>query len=84
MDVKGGYAAADAMNAERQKALANASEEDRRNDRGSAKVVIIKGAGHHVYLDNAEMFNDVMVREMEDVRRHAGARGEGRASEIVG
>lgn len=71
MDVKGGYAAADLMNAERRKALASASEEDKRNDRGSAKVVIIKKAGHHVYLDNADHFNQVMLEEMEDVRKHA-------------
>lgn len=71
MDVKGGYVAAESMNAERAKALASASEEDRQNDRGSAKVVIIKKAGHHVYLDNAEHFNQVMLEEMEDVRKHS-------------
>lgn len=71
MDVKGGYAAAEAMNAERAKALKNATEEEKKRDRGSAKVVIIKKAGHHVYLDNADHFNQVMLEEMADVSRRA-------------
>lgn len=71
MDVKGGYAAAEAMNAERARALKNATEEEKKRDRGSAKVVIIKKAGHHVYLDNADHFNQVMLEEMADVSRRA-------------
>jgi cardiolipin-specific phospholipase len=31
--------------------------------------VIIKKAGHHVYLDGWEQFNSVMLEEMADVRR---------------
>lgn len=72
MDVKGGYAAAEAMNAAKKQALANATEEQKRADRGSAKVVIVKKAGHHLYLDNPDDFNDIMLEEMEDVRRRAG------------
>lgn len=71
MDVKGGYAAADAMNTERAKILKNATEEEKKRDRGSAKVVIIKKAGHHVYLDNADHFNQVMLEEMADVSRRS-------------
>lgn len=71
MDVKGGYAAADALNDARAKALRNATAEEKKRDQGSAKVVIIKKAGHHVYLDNADHFNQVMLEEMADVTKRA-------------
>lgn len=71
MDVKGGYAAADAMNAAKKAALQDASEEERQNERGSAKVAIVKKAGHHVYLDNPEHFNEIMLEEMADVVRRS-------------
>ncbi|KAH8725383.1 Alpha/Beta hydrolase protein [Phaeosphaeriaceae sp. PMI808] len=45
------------------------SDEERKRDRGEAKVLIINKAGHHVYLDGWEQFNRVMLEEMEDVRR---------------
>lgn len=67
MDVKGGYAAQEKINAEKQKALQNASEEEKAKENGDAKVVIIKKAGHHVYLDGADHFNSVMNDEMKDV-----------------
>jgi cardiolipin-specific phospholipase len=69
MDVAGGYAAQEKIKQEREKALQGKSEEERRKDRGEAKVVIIQKAGHHVYLDGWEQFNRVMEGEMEDVRR---------------
>ncbi|OCT48177.1 putative cardiolipin-specific deacylase, mitochondrial [Cladophialophora carrionii] len=71
MDVKGGYAAKKKIDAETQRNLANASAEEKERDQGSAKVVIIKDAGHHLYLDNAQDFNDVILQEMEDVRRRS-------------
>ena len=71
MDVSGGYAAKDKIDAEREKALKGKSREERAKDHGGAKVVIIKGAGHHVYLDGWEEFNEVMLGEMEDVRKRA-------------
>lgn len=69
MDVSGGYAAKEKIYQEREKILRGKSREERLNDQGSAKVVIVKGAGHHVYLDGWEEFNEVMLAEMEDVRR---------------
>ena len=76
MDVSGGYAAKDKLDAEREKALKGKSREERAKDQGGAKVVIIKGAGHHVYLDGWEEFNEVILGEMEDVRkRDEGLKG---------
>lgn len=67
MDVKGGYAAAQKIQEERERVLKIASEEERRRDNGEAKVLIVKRAGHHVYLDGAEEFNEIMREEMKDV-----------------
>lgn len=70
MDVAGGYAAEQKIKEEKARVLKSASEEEKRADKGAAKVVIIKKAGHHVYLDGWEEFNKVMRDEMEDVTRH--------------
>jgi cardiolipin-specific phospholipase len=74
MDVAGGYAAQEKIKQEREKALAGKSEEEKKKDRGEAKVVIIQKAGHHVYLDGWEQFNRVMGEEMEDVRQRRRGR----------
>ena len=80
MDVNGGYAAKEKMDREREKVLQGKSKEEREADEGGAKIVIIKGAGHHVYLDGWEEFNEVIAREMEDVRRREEGRKKGSAS----
>lgn len=67
MDIAGGHAAAAKIEEESKKVLKTATEEERKNDRGSAKVMIIKNAGHHVYLDGWEEFNEVMREEMNEV-----------------
>lgn len=70
MDVKGGHAAKRKLDAEKKRL-----EEKRRDagekeeDEGDAKVVIIGKAGHHLYLDNPDEFNDFVQKEMEDVER---------------
>ena len=69
MDVAGGYAAEQKMEEAKNKALAKASSEEKRNENGSAKVMIIKKAGHHVYLDGWEEFNEVMREEMRDISK---------------
>jgi cardiolipin-specific phospholipase len=51
MDVSGGYAAAKKMEEEKERVLKGKSAAERVNDQGDAKVVIIKNAGHHLYLD---------------------------------
>ncbi|KAF2435431.1 alpha/beta-hydrolase [Tothia fuscella] len=69
MDIAGGYAAEQKMKEEKDIALKGKSKEERKKDQGEAKVVIIGKAGHHVYLDGFEEFNDVMIKEMKDVER---------------
>ena len=69
MDIAGGYAAEQKLKEERAKILSTATAEERKSDNGSAKVIVIKKAGHHLYLDGWEEFNEVMREEMEDVSR---------------
>ncbi|KAJ5157180.1 cardiolipin-specific deacylase [Penicillium canariense] len=74
MDVSGGHDAANRLEEEKQRVLANATPEERQNDQGSSKVVVINRAGHHLYLDGWEEFNKVVLSEMEEVnRRERGA-----------
>lgn len=67
MDYKGGQQAAARLQDAKQRALKDASASDRAADNGSAKVVLIKNSGHHVYLDGWEQFNDTVLQEMGDV-----------------
>lgn len=76
MDVKGGYAAQAKIEEEKRRVLQNATPEERAADNGSAKVIIIRKAGHHVYLDGWEEFNQIVLEEMEDVRRRERERAE--------
>jgi cardiolipin-specific phospholipase len=69
MDVAGGYAAEQEMKEAKERALKNASDFEKKMENGSAKVVIIQKAGHHVYLDGAEQFNEVLREEMEETSR---------------
>lgn len=69
MDVAGGYAAEQKMKDEKAKIMKTASPQEKQAENGSAKVVVIKNAGHHVYLDGWEEFNEVMRGEMEDVSK---------------
>lgn len=71
MDVSGGYDAEQRLKEERSRILSTATSEARKAENGSAKVLIIRKAGHHVYLDGWEEFNDVMRREMEDVSNNS-------------
>ncbi|KAF1997824.1 alpha/beta-hydrolase [Amniculicola lignicola CBS 123094] len=71
MDVKGGFASEEKIKQERARILATATPEERKNDHGEAKVIIINKAGHHVYLDGWDQFNKVMLEEMADVVKRA-------------
>lgn len=75
MDAAGGYAAKVKIDEEKARILQNATPEERKADTGSAKVIIIKRAGHHLYLDGWEEFNRMVLREMEEVnQRERGTR----------
>jgi len=69
MDIAGGYAAEQKMLEEKEKVMRTASTEDRAKDEGSAKVVMIKNAGHHLYLEGCEEFNEKMREEMQEVSK---------------
>jgi len=69
MDVNGGYAAQERIRQEQKKALATASPREKQLENGDAKVTVIRKAGHHVYLDGYEQFNDEVLGEMRDVER---------------
>jgi cardiolipin-specific phospholipase len=70
MDIAGGYAAEQKIKDEDKRIKAEQSEKSPTRN-SDAKVMIIKRAGHHVYLDGWEEFNEVMLEEMEDVNRRA-------------
>lgn len=67
MDQSAGHAAKAKIEEEKARVLSNASEEEKAADKGSAKVIIIKDAGHHLYLDGWEEFNEAILEEMRDV-----------------
>lgn len=69
MDKQGGWDSEDKMNAERKKVLVNATDEEKRAENGDARTVVVKNAGHHVYLDGWDEFNRVMIEEMKDVEK---------------
>lgn len=70
MDVAGGLAAEQKLKEEKAKILETASEEERRKENGSAKVITINNAGHHLYLDGWEEFNEILRKEMDDTSLH--------------
>lgn len=70
MDIAGGFAAEQKLKEGKAAALEKATREERKLEHGSAKVVVIQKAGHHLYLDGYEQFNEVMRKEMEETKRH--------------
>lgn len=70
MDVAGGFASEEKIKARAEKALMEGTEEERRDENGSARVVVVKKAGHHLYLDNPAEFNKYLTKELEETRDH--------------
>jgi cardiolipin-specific phospholipase len=68
MDVAGGLAAQEKLNDRRLKALLHGTDEEKRNENGTTKVLLIPKAGHHLYLDNPNEFNDMIRKELEETR----------------
>lgn len=70
MDVAGGFASEEKIKARVEKALMQGTEEERRDENGSARVIVVRKAGHHLYLDNPDEFNEYMIKELEETRHH--------------
>lgn len=70
MDVAGGFASEEKIKARAEKALMEGTGEERRDENGSARVVVVRKAGHHLYLDNPDEFNKYLVKELEETRDH--------------
>ncbi|KAG9259079.1 Alpha/Beta hydrolase protein [Emericellopsis atlantica] len=69
MDVAGGLAAEEKLKQTQAKILANATEEEKKAENGSVRVVMIPKAGHHLYLENPDYFNEVMMKELASTRQ---------------
>ena len=80
MDVNGGRAAVELLTeaTARAKKEAQGSAAASSKDEGSAKVLVVKEAGHHVYLDGWEEFNQLMKTEMEETARSEAQRRNGK------
>ncbi|KAH9891461.1 alpha/beta-hydrolase [Xylariomycetidae sp. FL2044] len=69
MDVAGGLAAEEKLKEAKVKALLHGTDEEKRKENGSAKVIVVSKAGHHLYIDNAKEFNDYITKELEETRQ---------------
>ena len=78
MDAAGGLAAEEKLKQAKLRTLLHGTDEEKRAENGSAKVVVIPKAGHHLYLDNPDAFNDIIREEME------ATRAEGREKRRLG
>jgi cardiolipin-specific phospholipase len=70
MDVAGGLAAQEKLNQTKRKVLQHATEEEKRSENGSTKVLLVSKAGHHLYLDNPDQFNDMIRKELDETREY--------------
>ncbi len=64
MDVTGGFAAEEKIKERIVQSLLHGTAEEKRKENGSAKVIIVRNAGHHLYLDNPDDFNGFVQKEM--------------------
>ena len=69
MDVNGGRDAIQKINEAQKKALATGSVEEKKSENGGAKLVVVKNAGHHLYLDGWEEFNTIIRKELDETRQ---------------
>ncbi|OTB03027.1 hypothetical protein M426DRAFT_322049 [Hypoxylon sp. CI-4A] len=69
MDVAGGLAAEEKLKETKVQALLHGTEEEKRKENGDVKVLVVRKAGHHLYLDNPDEFNKYITEELEDTRR---------------
>lgn len=76
MDVAGGFAAEEKIKQRIVQALIQGTPEEKRRENGSAKVLVVKKAGHHLYLDNPEEFNAFIQKELKETRNQGLKRKE--------
>ncbi|KAL1887570.1 hypothetical protein Sste5346_010123 [Sporothrix stenoceras] len=69
MDVAGGYAAEEKIKKRIEQALLTSTPEEQRRENGSAKVLIVRNAGHHLYLDNPDEFNKYIDDELAETQK---------------
>ncbi|OAA58105.1 alpha beta hydrolase fold family [Niveomyces insectorum RCEF 264] len=82
MDVAGGYAAEEKLKQRIVQALLHGTPEEKRRENGSAKVVLVRNAGHHLYLDNPDDFNDVLQKELVDTQANERRRRQQKLDEV--
>ncbi|KAI1126301.1 Alpha/Beta hydrolase protein [Nemania abortiva] len=69
MDVAGGLASEEKLKEVKARVLMQATEEEKQKENGSCKVIVVTKAGHHLYLDNPDEFNDYITKELNETRR---------------
>ncbi|KAI0449233.1 Alpha/Beta hydrolase protein [Xylaria acuta] len=69
MDVAGGLASEEKLKEAQARVLSQASDEEKQKENGSCKVIIVNKAGHHLYLDNPDEFNDCITKELNETRK---------------
>ncbi|SMR62768.1 unnamed protein product [Zymoseptoria tritici ST99CH_3D1] len=76
MDVGGGHDSKKRIEAAKKKALDQASDREKQLENGDVKVTVIRKAGHHLYLEGYEQFNEEILGELKDVERRQKRLGE--------
>ncbi|CAK7262441.1 hypothetical protein SEPCBS57363_000028 [Sporothrix epigloea] len=69
MDVAGGYAAEEKLKKRIEQSLLHGTPDERKRENGSAKVLIVRNAGHHLYLDNPDEFNKYIDDELAETQQ---------------
>ncbi|KAI0100981.1 alpha/beta-hydrolase [Nemania sp. FL0031] len=69
MDVAGGLASEEKLKEVKARVLSQATEEEKQKENGSCKVIVVTKAGHHLYLDNPDEFNDYITKELNETRK---------------
>ncbi|KAI0594401.1 alpha/beta-hydrolase [Biscogniauxia sp. FL1348] len=71
MDVAGGLAAEEKLKQVRNKVLLQGTDEEKRKENGTAKVIVVSKAGHHLYLDNPDEFNTYVEKELNETKQRS-------------
>jgi cardiolipin-specific phospholipase len=74
MDPKGGYASVEKLKEVKERALKEYLHKGEKapRDQSEAKVLVTDKAGHHIYLDGDDHFNEQITAEFKDTERRQG------------